>query len=252
MSTEKTKSTVSKILNIGGWVIFGFIALIVLLLLFSSLFTKGAIFGVRAYTVLSNSMENEFPAGSVIFSSEVNPDELKVGDIITFTREKDGETVTHKIGKIELDKSTGYDVFYTYGTTTGDLDEDPVHRNYIQGKYLFHVVGLGHFIQFLKSPVGYIFLILVPFGVLIVSQGINVVRNFKLYQEEGKTEIRNERQQLLDERAETQRLLEELRAMQEQLRQQTEQQTPAPTEQTNPEEPTQTQEHNDASGEENE
>ena len=67
---------------------------------------------------------------------------------------------------------------------------------------------------------GYIFLILIPFGVLIISQGINVMRNFKLYQDEGKSEIRSERQQLLDERAETQRLLEELRAMQEQLRQQ--------------------------------
>ncbi|MBR2988498.1 MAG: signal peptidase I [Clostridia bacterium] len=223
MTTEKTKNTISKILNISGWVLFGFITLIVLLLLFFGLFSKGSIFGVRAYVVLSDSMKKEFPAGSVVFSSEVNPDDLKVGDIITFTRESDGETVTHKIGKIEFDESSGYDVYYTYGTTTGEYDEDPVYRNFIQGKYSFHLPGLGYFLQFLKSPVGYILLILVPFGALIISQGVTVVRNFKLYQEEGKSEIRSERQRLQDEREETQRLLEELRKMQDQLKSQSEQ-----------------------------
>ena len=223
MTTEKTKNTISKILNISGWVLFGFITLIVLLLLFFGLFSKGSIFGVRAYVVLSDSMKKEFPAGSVVFSSEVNPDDLKVGDIITFTRESDGETVTHKIGKIEFDDSSGYDVYYTYGTTTGEYDEDPVYRNFIQGKYSFHLPGLGYFLQFLKSPVGYILLILVPFGALIISQGVTVVRNFKLYQEEGKSEIRSERQRLQDEREETQRLLEELRKMQDQLKSQSEQ-----------------------------
>ena len=242
MTPEKSKNTVSKILNICGWVLFGFIILVVLILIFFGLFNRGSLFGVRAYTVLSDSMQAQFPAGSVIFSSEVNPDELSVGDIITFTRESDGETVTHKIGKITHDDKTGYDVYHTYGTTTGEYDEDPVHRNYIQGKYAFHIVGLGYFIQFLKSPIGYILLILLPFGALIVSQGVSVVRNFKLYQEEGKSEIRSERQRLKDEREETQRLLEELKKMQEQLKNQTSSE-PTTTEQSSSQNPTDSDEN---------
>lgn len=215
--TEKSKSVVSRILNILGWVLFGFLVLVILLLIFFGLMNRKSLFGLRAYTVLSDSMQAVFPAGSLIVSQEVDPDTLVVGDIITFTRASDGETVTHKIGKIEEDRATGYNVYYTYGTTTGEYDEDPVHRNYIQGKYSFHIAGVGYFIQFIKSPLGYILLILIPFGALIVSQGVKVVRNFRLYQEEGKSEIRTERQKLEDEREETRRLLDELKKMQQQL-----------------------------------
>ncbi|MBQ8882294.1 MAG: signal peptidase I [Clostridia bacterium] len=215
--TEKSKSVISRVLNILGWVLFGFLVLVILLLLFFGLMNRKSLFGLRAYTVLSDSMQAVFPAGSLIVSQEVDPDTLVVGDIITFTRESDGETVTHKIGKIEEDSVTGYNVYYTYGTTTGEYDEDPVHRNYIQGKYVFHIAGAGYFIQFIKSPLGYVLLILIPFALLIVSQGVKVVRNFRLYQEEGKSEIRTERQKLEDEREETRRLLDELKKMQQQL-----------------------------------
>ena len=231
--TEKSKSVVSRILNIAGWVLFGFLMLIIILLIFFGLMNRNSLFGLKAYVVLSDSMENEFPAGSVVFSTEVNPDELKVGDIITFTRESDGVTVTHKIGKIEMDVRTGYNVYYTYGTVTQEYDDDPVHRNFIQGKYSFHIVGLGYLLDFIKSPAGYIFLILIPFGVLIISQALRVMKNFRLYQEEGKSEIRTERQKLEDEREETRRLLDELKKMKEQLNlSQSENTTSTPSENT--------------------
>lgn len=178
------------------------------------------LFGYKIYTVLSDSMAaTDFDAGSVVIMKEVDPSTLKEGDIISYISqgsENYGEIITHKIRKLTRD-AEGNPGFITYGTTTGVDDEIVVTFPYITGKYQAHISGIGHFFQFLRTPVGYITCIFIPFALLMLYQGINCVKLFRRYKKEQLEELQAEKDQLAAEREENAKMLAELRALKEQL-----------------------------------
>ena len=192
------------------------------------------LFGYKAFIVLSDSMKKtDFDAGDLVLVKEVDPSTLKEGDIIAYTSQNTsnyGETVTHKIRKLTTD-AQGQPGFITYGTTTDTDDETVVTYPYVLGKYQKHIPKVGTFFQFLKTTPGYIVCILIPFLILILIEGIRCIRLFKKYKSEQQAELQAERDKIEAERAEAQRMLEELRAMQERT---AETQTAAATSETPP------------------
>lgn len=188
------------------------------------------VFGFKAFIVTSDSMKaTDFEAGDIIFSKVVDPSTLEVGDIITF-RSADpdnyGEIITHKIRRITTD-SYGDVAFVTYGTTTDTDDKTPVTYPYILGKYQGHLPKVGTFFSFLKTPMGYVLFILIPFMTLILVQGVNAIRLFRRYKMEQTAIMEEERSKIEAERAETQRMMAELLELKAQLAKQAEPQAPA-------------------------
>lgn len=181
-----------------------------------------SLFGYKAFIVLSDSMsKTDFAAGDLVLVKEVDPSTLQEGDIIAYTSQNSanyGETVTHKIRSLTTDAS-GEPGFITYGTTTDTDDETVVTYPYVLGKYSSHIAGLGSFFQFLRSTPGYILCILVPFLILILLEGIRCIRLFKKYKGEQQAELQAERDKLEADRAETQRMMQELLAMKAQMAQ---------------------------------
>ena len=177
--TSKTK----KALKITGNVLTGIVAVLVVVMtvltVFSMVFNRdgtASVFGVQAYVVQSDSMTPEFAAGDVIFSKEVNPEELVAGDIITFISRDSasyGQTITHCIR--EVTTHNGELAFITYGIATGVDDGTPAAASDVLGRYTFRIAGLGSFFEFLKSVPGYIVCILLPFLVIIGLQVANIV-----------------------------------------------------------------------------
>lgn len=177
--TSKTK----KALKITGNVLTGIVAVLVVVMtvltVFSMVFNRdgtASVFGVQAYVVQSDSMTPEFAAGDVIFSEEVNPEELVAGDIITFISRDSasyGQTITHCIR--EVTTHNGELAFITYGIATGVDDGTPAVASDVLGRYTFRIAGLGSFFVFLKSVPGYIVCILLPFLVIIGLQVANIV-----------------------------------------------------------------------------
>ena len=177
--TSKTK----KALKITGNVLTGIVAVLVVVMtvltVFSMVFNRdgtASVFGVQAYVVQSDSMTPEFAAGDVIFSEEVNPEELVAGDIITFISRDSasyGQTITHCIR--EVTTHNGELAFITYGIATGVDDGTPAVASDVLGRYTFRIAGLGSFFEFLKSVPGYIVCILLPFLVIIGLQVANIV-----------------------------------------------------------------------------
>ena len=179
------------------------------------------LFGYRAYIVLSDSMsKTDFDAGDLVLVKEVKDySTLKEGDIISYisqNTENYGEVVTHKIRRITTDVS-GEPGFITYGTTTDTDDETVVTYPYILGKYTNHIPKVGMFFQFLKTPQGYFVCIFIPFMLLILYQGLNCIKLFRRYKKEQFEEMEAERTKIAAERAENQKLMEELKALKEQL-----------------------------------
>ena len=177
-----------------------------------------SLFGFKFFVVQTDSMAaTDFKAGDIVIVKAVDVSTLKEGDIITFISQSSnnyGETVTHKIRKVTTD-ADGSIAFVTYGTTTNTDDE--ALATIVVGKYLTKLPSLGAFFLFLKTTPGYIVCILIPFVLLILSQGINCIQLFRKYKREQLEAMEAERAQIEQERMESQRMMAELLELKAQL-----------------------------------
>ena len=184
------------------------------------------LFGFRCYIVLSDSMAaTDFDAGDLVLVKEVDPTTLKEGDIIAYQSQNDenyGATVTHKI-RAKAKDANGNPGFITYGTTTGVDDETVVTYPFILGKYEMAVPGMGTFFQFLKTPQGYIVCILIPFLLLILYQGLNCVKIFKIYRSEQMAQLQAEKDELEAQKKQAADMMAELQALRAQMAAQSQQ-----------------------------
>lgn len=215
--------TLNVIKNIAAWIVVAFAVFMMVFTVVSvSVFDRAdrSLFGYKAFVVLSDSMsKTDFSAGDLVLVKDVDAATLKEGDIIAYISQNTanyGETVTHKIRSLTTD-ANGNPGFITYGTTTDTDDETVVTYPYVIGKYAAKITGVGKFFEFLKSTPGYIVCILTPFLLLIVAEGIHCIRLFKRYKSEQQAEINAEREKLAAEKAEMQKMMQELLAMKSQL-----------------------------------
>lgn len=124
--------------------------IVVLTVLFVLLTVGIKLFGINMYTVLSGSMEPEYPVGSLIYVKETPADQLQVGDVITF--KLTGEvTATHRIIEILDDDGVS---FRTKGDANEDPDNSPVKSNEVIGKVVFKVDKGGYFVNYIQNPPG--------------------------------------------------------------------------------------------------
>lgn len=189
-----------------------------------------SIFGAKFYIVQTDSMrlsENNkdmdvhFNAGDIVIIKNVeDPRALQAGDVIAFMSTNSvsyGETVTHMIREVKKTDDGKVLGYVTYGTNTGTDDEALVEPEYVLGAYSGKLPGVGNFFAFVKSTPGYIVCILVPFLLLILYNGVNVIRLFRKYKREQMEAMQAEKDKLEAERAENQRMMQELLALKAQL-----------------------------------
>lgn len=227
---KKIFNIASKVLT---WVIVAFTVFIMIFTIVSVTTldkNERSIFGHKFYIVTSNSMspsemnahlDVHFSAGDIVIIKNLkSTKDLKEGDIISFisfNEDSTGETITHMIHSVERDSLGRIKGYKTFGTNTGDIDDALVEPEYILGQYVGKLPYVGHFFAFVKSVPGYIICILVPFLLLILYNGVNVIRLFRKYKKEQSDAIAAERQQIEDERAENQRMMQELLELKAQL-----------------------------------
>lgn len=189
-----------------------------------------SIFGIRFYIVKTDSMslsENNqdldvhFNAGDIVMIKNVkDATALQAGDVIAFmstNSESFGETVTHMIREVKKTEDGRVFGYITYGTNTGTNDEALVEPEYVLGQYTGKLAGVGNFFAFVKSTFGYVICILVPFLLLILYNGVNVIRLFRKYKREQMADMQAERDQIEAERAQNQQMMQELLALKAQL-----------------------------------
>ncbi len=188
-----------------------------------------SIFGVKFYIVTSDSMsksENNadmdvhFNAGDIVIIKNVkDPRSLQEGDIIAFMSTNSvsyGETVTHMIREVK--KTQGkVEGYVTFGTNTGTDDEALVEPEFVLGVYAGKLPQVGRFFAFVKTTPGYIACILVPFLLLIFFNCVHIIKLFRQYKREQAEVVQAEKDQIEAERAENQRMMQELLALKAQL-----------------------------------
>ena len=230
------KKALKIIKNVAVW---GVVAIAVIMMIFTIMTATianpngGWVLGHKMYIVLSDSMKKtDFDAGSLIVIDDTPFFELKEGDVITFrspSPENEGEIITHKIRKMTVTEN-GDPAVVTYGTTKGVNDTSPVDEFHYIGKYQWNIPFVGYIMSFLKSTPGYFVCIFIPFALLIVYQGLNCIKLFRRYKAEQMAELQAERDMIAEERQKNEDMLNELKALKEQLAAQTEGTTTAETE----------------------
>lgn len=234
MSKETVKKALGIVSKVLTWIVIAITVFMMIFTVFSTLtFDRNDrnLFGIRFYIVLSDSMspsENNkndkvhFNAGDIVLIKNVkDATALQPGDVIAFISQNSdsfGQTITHMIREVKT-SDNGKVEYVTYGTNTGTDDETLVEPEYVLGKYAGKLPCVGHFFSFLKTTPGYIVCILVPFLLLILWQGVNTVKLFKQYKREQMADMQAEKDKIEAERAENQRMMQELLALKAQLTQ---------------------------------
>ena len=231
---SKVKNVLNILLKIASWLLIAF-AVFMMVFTIVTVTTVDRndrnMFGLRFYIVRTGSMsksENNahmdihFDPGDIILIKKVkDPTALEVGDVIAFVSTNNDEsylsTVTHMIREVARTKDGELLGYYTYGTNTGAHDEALVEPEYVIGKYAGKLPRVGHFFAFVKTTPGYITCILIPFLLLILYNGVNVIRLFRKYKKEQTAIMEAERAEIQAERRQNEEMLRELQALKEQL-----------------------------------
>jgi len=124
--------------------------------------------------ILSGSMEPTIPVGSIVVVGRVDPDDVKVSDIIVFQRSK--SKTLHRV----IDKIVENDSYYF--KTKGDANEDPdpwlVQPEQIQGALLLTIPYYGYLLYFAGTPIGFILMVIIP-AILLIANEIRKIIQLK-------------------------------------------------------------------------
>jgi signal peptidase len=150
------------------------------LIIFLGFYRPVSLWGDTYYEpVYTGSMEPAIPVGSIVVIKPANSDTLKIGDIICFKVETESPTtVTHRIINIT---DQGF-------ITKGDANEDPdqwiVKKENVIGKAVFTVPFIGYLGYFVKTPIGFVLLFLLPASLIIIMEIRNIAKELKKQKQE--------------------------------------------------------------------
>ena len=123
--------------------------LVVLVVLFTVLLVGVRLFGIQVFSVLSGSMEPVYHTGDLIYVKTVDPEEVQVGDVITFVLPSE-TAATHRVVRIDAENQR----FYTKGDANEVEDAAPVNFKNLIGTPVFSIPLLGYIANYVQSPPG--------------------------------------------------------------------------------------------------
>ena len=142
-------------------ILFALVLLLVGVLLYSK-FTGKRVLRYELLWVMTSSMENAIPQQSYILTETVSPDEVQVGDVITF-RSRDpvlnGDYNTHRVVEILGDHAQ----FHTQGdnpVTNSAPDRYLVEREDVVAKYVRNMPLITVFGRFFATKLGIVVVLL--------------------------------------------------------------------------------------------
>jgi len=129
-----------------------------------------------SYVVLTASMTPAIAPGDVVIVDSVPARNVAVGDVIVFEqRVGDAIPITHRV--IGMDRSAGAPpAFQTKGDANEDADLNPVTPDRLVGRVVFTIPLIGHVIQFVGTPAGFVALVVLPLGLLVASEVAGLLR----------------------------------------------------------------------------
>lgn len=135
--------------------------------------TQVPVLGIELKIVKSGSMEPSIGVGSLIVVRAAP--EYKLGDVITFGPDtKKQIPTTHRIVGVE---GQGKRAKFTTRGDANDVDDgSAVAVREVIGKVIFTIPKLGYLLDFARTPVGFVFLVGIPAGLIIMDEIVVLIR----------------------------------------------------------------------------
>lgn len=153
-----------------------------------------SIFGYKPFIVLSGSMETDIKKGDLIITKVIDPETLKVNDVIAF-RDAAGTVTTHRI--IELVERDGVTYFITKGDNNSSQDLNMVELDDVEGIYITRIPSVGNMLNSLADPTTIVIVIL---GITVVFAVAFMVSNKRQLSLEQLEFLEYKRQKELEEK----------------------------------------------------
>lgn len=132
------------------------------------------------YTIISGSMTPNINVYDVVIDMRVdNPEEIEIGDVITFYSDlpaAKGRPITHRVISIIKDKNGNFS-YQTKGDFNPVEDDGIVPFEKVIGKVALKIPQLGRVQTFLASSMGWLCLILIPALYILLKALIRFIKN---------------------------------------------------------------------------
>ena len=131
-----------KVWNILTWL------LVLLTVTLAVLLVGVRVIGLTPYVILSGSMEPTYMTGGIIYVKTTTPEQIEVGDPITFVMNDNLVIATHRV--VDINEAERF--FTTKGDANDSVDGAPVRFENLVGKPILHLPYLGYISNFLTNP----------------------------------------------------------------------------------------------------
>lgn len=140
-------------------------AAVVLVVILALLLVGVRLVGLRPMCVLSGSMEPTYHTGSLIYVKPCAPEDVQVGDAITFVLNEDLDVVTHRVISIDAENEH----FYTQGDANDAPDGAPVYFKNLIGRPVFTIPYLGYVSHWVSNPPGMYLAIAIAIVLIVLA-----------------------------------------------------------------------------------
>lgn len=175
---EKIKDIIRKIMSVIAALSFVFGLIIFVSVLKANKDEVPKVLGFSVMRVKTGSMEPELKTGCIVIAKETAPEDLNVGDIISFYSQDStiqGKVETHRIVERHY-LVTGEREFITKGDANQSDDSAPVLYKNVIGKVVLNLgVASGSVLGILQNPKVIFFLIILPLIFITFSEAVNLV-----------------------------------------------------------------------------
>lgn len=144
MEEAAPKSAFGKIWSAFTWLLVAVVVLIAMALVGVRLF------GFKPFAVLSPSMTPKYGVGDLVYALPTDPEEIEVGDVLTFVANAEGTIVTHRVAEVDRENRC----FYTKGDANESRDGNPVAYENAVGVVRFSLPKMGYVSSYLTSESG--------------------------------------------------------------------------------------------------
>lgn len=168
--------TVLKLLK---WLVTAFLVIVLLLIIFQKVTdNKLSIGNIYIFQVVSESMLPDYKVGDIIVTKKDTPDNLNIGDDVTYEGEKGDfakRIITHRIVDRRVEDNTYY---YTTKGTSNPIEDPEITYDRIIGKVVYHTI-LFSFVGRLMTNIIVYYLLFVSVGVSFAYEVISPFFNKK-------------------------------------------------------------------------
>ena len=141
------------------------IVYLVFLVIFLCMLMIPPLFGYNVHSGIGESMNPAIKNGSLVITAPAEAADIELGDIVAF-REKRGDSVLlHRVVAIAIQEDSYY--FTTRGDNNEETDNS-INEDNIIGRYYISIPLLGSPIQFVRTPVGLVFAVIITAIMIVV------------------------------------------------------------------------------------